>query len=1090
MNPVLREADLARAVGAGALSRGRSYARGGHVRCLDWLEEPTRLVGEVQGTARAPYEVTVLFTATSRGAAVSARCTCPVGVNCKHAVAVLYAADVVVSGSARLVAGRTAPPATRSRPAREPSWEVTLRRALDGAASRVVPSVGLLFEVPDAASQRARGVEGSGPAVRLRPVILGRSGSWITTGISWSSLDYYRVARDETAAATEVGLTLLRELWALSRLSTGRAGYGYHDEVWLHEINSRRLWNLFEDARVAGVVLLSSTRPPLAVDVAGDPATVVVDVSRRDGDLTLTPGIAVDDASSGAAVRLLGRPAHGVVWSGVGVRGEATLHLRAFAAPLNETTRAILAAGPLRVPAQDEARFFDELYPAFPREIEVVSRDGSVVVPEPAPVTLVGSFSYHEGQLAVTWSRGRAGSAWRAALHDGPADAQLDALAERVVRAASSWTGLVEDGPGGPRLAERASLAGVEAVRAVTEVVTALGEIPGVVVEWERDAPTFREARDAPVVRLGGSRSDDGDWFDLAVQVTVEGETVPFQELFVALAEGRSHLVLPSGTYFSLDRDDLRQLGRCIVEARSLHDAPTGDARLSRWEAGLWEDLCAVTVVQEQAATWHAAVRALASAPDRAALEAPEGLRATLRPYQTTGFNWLAFLFENGLGGVLADDMGLGKTVQALALICHAVERLGNTEPFLVIAPTSVVGNWASECHRFAPDLTVVTVSATQSRRGTSLAELSAGADVVVTSYALFRLEHDQYAEVTWAGLFLDEAQFAKNRASKTYQVVKALATPFKVAMTGTPLENTLMELWSLLSITAPGLFARADRFEAYYRAPIEREGDAERLAQLRRRLRPVMLRRTKEQVAADLPAKLEQVLELELHPRHRALYETYLARERQKVLGLLEDTAKHRFEILRSITLLRQASLDVALVDPTRARVPSIKLDALMEMIEEVVADGHRVLVFSQFTRFLVSARERVAAAGIAYAYLDGRTRRRDRAIAAFREGGAPVFLISLKAGGFGLNLTEADYCVVLDPWWNPATEAQAVDRAHRIGQTRPVMVYRLVARDTIEERVMALKARKADLFENVMGGGEFDARALSAQDIRELLA
>ena len=1088
MNPVLREEDLARAVGAGALSRGRAYARGGRVGRLDWLEDPTRLTGEVQGTARAPYKVTVSFTTTSRGAAVSARCTCPVGVLCKHAVAVLYAADVVVSEPARLAPPRPATRAASSRPTPEPSWEDALRRALDGAPARVAPAVGLLFEVPDVASQRARGVAGSGPAVRLRPVTVGRSGAWITTGISWSSLDYYRVGRDAATEATGVGLTLLRELWVLSRLSSGRAGYGYPEEVWLHEIHSRRLWNLLEDARGAGMALLSSTRPVVAVDVTGDPAAIVVDLSRRDGDLLLTPAVSVDDAASGTAVRLLGRPAHGVVWSGVGAPGEATLHLRAFATPLDETTSAILATGPLRVPARDEARFFDELYPAFPRGIQVVSRDGSVVVPEPAPVTLVGSFSYHEGRLAVTWSRSRAGSAWRGRLDDGPADAQLDALAERVVRATPSWPGLVAEPRG--RLAEHASLDGVEAVRAVAEVVPVVAAIPGVVVEWEHEAPTFREARDAPVVRLAGSRSDDGDWFDLAVQVSVEGEVVPFQELFVALAEGRSHLVLPSGTYFSLDRDDLRQLGRCIVEARSLHDAPAGDARLSRWEAGLWEDLCAVAVVQEQAAAWQTAVRALASAPDRVAVEAPEGLRTTLRPYQATGFNWLAFLFENGLGGVLADDMGLGKTVQALALICHAVERRGCAEPFLVIAPTSVVANWESECRRFTPDLNVVTVSATQSRRGASLGDVVAGAHVVVTSYALFRLEHDQYAGLSWAGLFLDEAQFAKNRASKTYQVVKALATPFKVAMTGTPLENTLMELWSLLSITAPGLFARADRFEAYYRAPIERDGDAERLAQLRRRLRPVMLRRTKEQVAADLPEKLEQVLELELHPRHRALYDTYLARERQKVLGLLEDSARNRFEILRSITLLRQASLDVTLVDPTRTRVPSIKLDALMEMIEEVVADGHRVLVFSQFTRFLVSARERVAAAGIAYAYLDGRTRRRDRAIAAFREGGAPVFLISLKAGGFGLNLTEADYCVVLDPWWNPATEAQAVDRAHRIGQTRPVMVYRLVARDTIEERVMALKARKADLFANVMGGGEFDARALSAEDIRELLA
>jgi SNF2 family DNA or RNA helicase len=270
---------------------------------------------------------------------------------------------------------------------------------------------------------------------------------------------------------------------------------------------------------------------------------------------------------------------------------------------------------------------------------------------------------------------------------------------------------------------------------------------------------------------------------------------------------------------------------------------------------------------------------------------------------------------------------------------------------------------------------------------------------------------------------------------------------------------------------------------------PIEKRGDTDRLAQLRRRIRPLVLRRTKEQVASDLPDKQEQVLELELSPKHKKVYQTYLQRERQKVLGLLDDMTKNRFEIFRSLTLLRQASLAVSLVDAEHAEVPSTKLDTLMELLEDIVADGHRVLVFSQFTRFLNLARHRIGAAGIDYCYLDGKTRNRPAVIADFREGQAPVFLISLKAGGFGLNLTEADYCILLDPWWNPATEAQAVDRVHRIGQTRKVMVYRLVAKDTLEEKVMALKAKKAALFSNVMDGGGFESGAMTAADIRDLL-
>ena len=433
--------------------------------------------------------------------------------------------------------------------------------------------------------------------------------------------------------------------------------------------------------------------------------------------------------------------------------------------------------------------------------------------------------------------------------------------------------------------------------------------------------------------------------------------------------------------------------------------------------------------------------------------------------------------------------MGLGKTLQALAMICYAKENGLRTGPFLVLAPTSVVGNWESECRRFAPHLSVCTITKSGHRREMTAANLAVEADLIITSYGLFRTDYAEYEQVEWAGLFLDEAQFAKNRRSLTYQKAKMLPVSFKVAMSGTPIENNLMELWSLLSITAPGLYANPERFSEYYRIPIEKRSNAERLAKLRRRIRPLMLRRTKEQVVRDLPEKQEQVLELELSPKHRRIYEIYLQRERQKVLGLIGNMSKNRFEIFKSLTLLRQASLDLSLVDVKHSGVSSTKLDVLMEMLEDIVADGHQVLVFSQFTRFLTMARSRIRAAGISHSYLDGRTLDRRAAISEFRERSAQVFLISLKAGGFGLNLTEADYCILLDPWWNPATEAQAIDRTHRIGQTRKVMVYRLVAKDTIEEKVMSLKAKKAALFTNVMDGGEFESGYMTAEDVRELL-
>jgi SNF2 family DNA or RNA helicase len=360
----------------------------------------------------------------------------------------------------------------------------------------------------------------------------------------------------------------------------------------------------------------------------------------------------------------------------------------------------------------------------------------------------------------------------------------------------------------------------------------------------------------------------------------------------------------------------------------------------------------------------------------------------------------------------------------------------------------------------------------------------------VVTSFALLRLDEDAWRALPWSGLVLDEAQFVKNHQAKTYQAARRLPAPFKLAITGTPLENSLMDLWSLLSIVAPGLFPSPQRFTELYRKPIESDQSPDLLVTLRRRIRPLMLRRTKEAVARDLPPKIEQVLSVTLNPAHRRVYETRLQRERQRVLGMLDDVNRNRLAILRSLTVLRQLSLDVSLVDDSLAgKIRSSKIDTLLESLEEVVAEGHRVLVFSQFTGFLRLVRERLDDEGLAHVYLDGRTRDRGRRIAEFTDGDAPVFLISLKAGGSGLTLTEADYVFVLDPWWNPATEAQAVDRTHRIGQDKTVMVYRLVAEGTIEEKVVALQERKRDLFARVVDADGAMGAPMSADDIRGLL-
>jgi SNF2 family DNA or RNA helicase len=570
----------------------------------------------------------------------------------------------------------------------------------------------------------------------------------------------------------------------------------------------------------------------------------------------------------------------------------------------------------------------------------------------------------------------------------------------------------------------------------------------------------------------------------------MDGEEVPFDELFVALTRGEEYLILETGVYFSLDRPEFAALRELIVESQALVDHPRPELSINRFQTSLWEDLVNLGSEIDQSVRWNRAVQGLTGTEAVKPVAAPDGLRAELRPYQLEGFRWLNFLMTHQLGGILADDMGLGKTLQALALICRVKAVDPGAPPFLVVAPTSVVSNWAGEAARFAPGLTTICLTESTPKRGRPIGEAVAGADLVITSYALLRIELDQLVELEWSGMILDEAQFVKNHRAKTYQGARRIPAPFKLAVTGTPLENSLMDLWALLSITAPGLFPSADRFAEYYRRPIERDRDAARLGQLRRRIRPFLLRRTKDSVAAELPAKQEQVVEVELHPRHRRLYQTHLQRERQKVLGLISDLERNRFTVLRSLTLLRRLSLDAALLDEANAGVPAAKVEVLLADLAEIVREGHQALVFSQFTTFLGRIRARLDEAGVAYAYLDGRTRNRDQVVQRFRTGEASVFLISLKAGGFGLNLSEAGYCFVLDPWWNPATEAQAVDRAHRIGQSKSVMVYRLVAKGTIEEKVMALKAAKQELFGSVFDDDALSSAALTADEIRDLMA
>jgi len=1180
----LSDPEIAQQVGSRTFDRGVAYAAEARVRSIATRPDGLMLLGTIEGSGSETYQTIIEARPHPKGRAHlwSGRCSCPVGTDCKHTVALLLVARDVAHG---IVPHRTGtgtgtgtgtdadadesapdgtsdPAPTRSGQPSVPSevhWAELLghvrpRRATASPATPARPEprgdlmpaglfVDTIYREPrggrGSSASRSPGRRGAlpEPGYGLRPTRWTRAGAWHRT-LSWhDALPQWRA-----------GIRLLPEHERiLSRIhDSTRHGSGsttYFTAVPPISLDaSPDIWPLLVEAIEAGVEVMPGEGVVGPVHVATEPATLTLGVVRADdgsGDLVLR--VVVEGLpDSGGEVLHLGDPVHGIAVAAE----DGSLTLVPLDQDLELGPEALTqAVTGMRVPAAERARFLGSTMPGLRQRVRVRSQ-----VPLPAPdvgdapatgesggdggslgtegwqpqrVTVhvkVGSDVPGEVRLDLGYAydgmpRPFTTQRFGGVLGGRDRDAELEAL--RAATALAEVPGATRGDRDGPyALSPRIVLRGLAAATFVPEVLQLLDADPHVTVEVDGDLPDYEEVTSAPVVRLGTTDSvptsapaggvlaagspprrsaEPGDWFDLRVTIEVEGEDVPFEPLFGALARGEEVMFLDSGSWFRLDRPELHRLRALIDEARELADPESGGLRLSAHHADLWDELVALGVVDEQSARWAANVEALGSLDDGPLAEVPADLRATLRPYQLDGFRWLARLWDARIGGILADDMGLGKTMQVIATLARAHDRGevgGEAGPVLVIAPTSVVGTWLGELATFAPHLPVVAVTATERKRGVPLATVVAGAEVVVTSYALLRLDDAAFRSVRWAGVVLDEAQFVKNRQAKTHLAVRRLGAPFTVAVTGTPLENSLMDLWSLLSLTAPGLYPRPDVFTKTYRKPIESGERPELLDLLRRRIRPLMLRRTKEQVALDLPPKQIQVLPLEPHPVHRHIYDRHLQRERQRVLGLLEDPESNRVAILTALTRLRQLALDPALVDPAHAdKATPAKVDFLVDQLRELAAEGHRALVFSQFTGFLRGVEAALARAGLHTAYLDGSTKDRQAVVDDFRQGDAVAFLISLKAGGFGLTLTEADYVFVLDPWWNPAAEAQAIDRAHRIGQSRPVTVYRLVSAGTIEEKVIALQERKRDLFQRVVDDGGSLSGAITADDVRDLL-
>lgn len=596
-------------------------------------------------------------------------------------------------------------------------------------------------------------------------------------------------------------------------------------------------------------------------------------------------------------------------------------------------------------------------------------------------------------------------------------------------------------------------------------------------------------------------------WFSLSLGVKLDGVEVNLLPLLVEILsqvgsteelyrrlDAERHFLLPAGAdrWIKIPSDRLRPIFDTLVELYSqqpLRD--DGKMLLSPYQGIQLGDL-----LNDPRLRWHGAEELQALQRKLAAFEkiepvaVPDGFRAELRGYQQHGLSWLQFLREYQFNGILADDMGLGKTVQTLAHLLLEKREGRATSPSLIVVPTSLLGNWKREAHEFAPELKVLLLHGTDRHRG--FARIT-DHDLVVTTYPLLRRDKDVLLKQAFHFVVLDEAQSIKNPKSQTAQTVFQLEAKHRLCLSGTPLENHLGELWSIFHFLMPGFLGTQKQFNQLFRYPIERQGDGLRQEQLRKRLSPFMLRRTKAEVVKELPEKNEIIRNIILEDQQRDLYESIRLAMDSKVRAEIKNKglARSHIMILDALLKLRQVCCDPRLVSmPQAANVEkSAKLELLMDMVPEMVQEGRKILIFSQFTKMLALIEAEMDNAGIAYTKLTGQTRKRDEAIDKFQSGQVPVFLVSLKAGGVGLNLTAADTVIHYDPWWNPAAENQATDRAHRIGQDKVVFVYKLITEGTVEEKIVNMQERKQSLADAVYSGKESQSGNFTADELVGLL-
>ncbi|MDQ7988830.1 MAG: DEAD/DEAH box helicase [Candidatus Dactylopiibacterium sp.] len=1057
-----------------------------HVAAVSQLHvSDSELSALVQGTEKRPYTVRVAFHTGKRGVLVTTRCTCPAGSACRHCGAVMLAA----------IGQREEQKALPHPHVLEWLRKFRLVVGEDGgrAPAARAPREQLFYLIQSAADTRQ-------VSVTLSKARLRSDGRLPEAPTEWDNIE--RALVQPPAFADEEDLVILRQLWLardresyfvrlrlegrkvddlLPRLiATGRCRFGdpHAPPLRAGERRPARLdWLKGADGLLhagidAGQALqILPTNPPWYVDVAsaeagplelGLPATQVLALLSapplRPVDAAL---VARELASLNAA---LPRPNAGRGATLREVRRPPRLRLRLL-------SRVVDTCRPWRLYPLTGRFRLDFAQPVF-------DYDGVRITPDERR-----EFHVQESETVRLVRDARAEAAALASL----ATLGFEAVPERIF---NYWSIPAEKSLYG--------LPGESAWQAwLTQLAPALRHA-GWALEFDAE---FRHQIVPPEALSAELAVTGSGWMDVRLRFTLDGRDHALAPLLARLLAEHPELAetggldrldertdlqvqLDDGQRLRLPVDRVRPLLRAFMDlfdgGERLRVATVDSARLTALQA-----LASPTA---QPVLDHALQRvAVLAAPP--AVPAPAGLGVSLRPYQLEGLAWLQALRAQGLAGILADDMGLGKTAQALAHLLVEQQAGRLDRPALVVLPTSLVFNWEREAALIAPTLRVLALQG-PNRDFSAIPRH----DVVLTTYPLVWRDAEALGEHDYHLLILDEAQTVKNAASRAAAVVRQLRARHRLCLTGTPMENHLGELWAQFDFLLPGFLGDERDFQRRWRIPIEKQDDLQRRELLARRVRPFILRRRKEDVARELPERNIVVRGVELTGAQRALYETVRVAMDRKVREAIAGRGAGRSQILilDALLKLRQVCCDTRLLKlgDAAAEHGRAKLDVLMEMLPELIEEGRRVLVFSQFTSMLTLIEAELRGAGIPYAKLTGQTRKRAETVEAFQSGDLPVFLISLKAGGVGLNLTAADTVIHFDPWWNPAAEAQATDRAHRIGQTRPVFVYKLIAAGSIEERILALQEQKSGLAAAVLGAAAQGGARFSEEDLAALFA